>query len=271
MRILKRLILAAAMMLASFTTVDAKNISAYLQGSYIDVDTAKGKLADAGFEVIATYSPIKKGTTLVFTNAALKAEGAKPKRAHAAVLRLFIDEKEQSISVTNPVYFGKAFMQDDYNDAVFNAQLKAINGTFSGLKGSKDILDIDDLSGYHFMMGMPYYEDPDELASGSNAELLAKAKGYKKGKLLLFELELSDNSTLLGYEIGKKTKKFVKKIGRANAAVLPYCVSIEDGVASSLAAKYYLAVSYPLLSMSEFMTISTVPGAIEKDLKKAFK
>jgi hypothetical protein len=139
------------------------------------------------------------------------------------------------------------------------------------LKGSKDSLEFDDLADFHFMMGMPYYEDPDELAEGNHKDLLAKARNYKKGKLLIFELKLSDKSTLFGYEIGRKTKKFIKKIGRANAAVLPYCIAVEDGKASSLAAKYYLAVSYPQLSMSEFMTISSVPGAIEKDLKKPFK
>ena len=30
-------------------------------------------------------------------------------------------------------------------------------------------------------------------------------------------------------------------------------------------------LSYPTLSMSQFMTIATVPGAIENDCKKAFK
>ena len=277
MKMFKKLMVVTAMLFASVvvdageTGLEGKDVSAYLKGAYIDVDTAKTKLSEAGFEVIASYVPVKKGTTLVFTNAALKAEGAKPKKAHAAVLRMFIDEKEKSISITNPVYFGKAFMQDDYNHNVFNAQLEAINGAFSGLAGSVDKLNFDDLAGYHFMMGMPYYEDADELGTGSNDELLAKAKNYKKGKLVIFELKLSDNSTLVGYELGKKTRKFVKKIGRANAAVLPYCVVIEDGVASSLGAKYYLAVSYPLLSMGEFMTISTVPGAITKDLTKPFK
>ena len=271
----KKLMLIVAMLFASVgvnaSDIEGQDISAYLKGAYIDADSAKAKLSDAGFEVIASYSPVKKGTTLVFTNSALKTEGAKPKRAHAAVLRMFIDEKEKGISVTNPVYFGKAFMQDDYNHDVFNAQLKAINKAFPNLAGSEDKLNFDDLAGYHFMMGMPYYEDPEELGTGSNDELLAKAKGYKKGKLVIFELKLSENSTLVGYEIGKKTKKFVKKIGRANAAVLPYCVAIEDGAATALAAKYYLAVSYPLLSMGEFMTISTVPGAITKDLTKPFK
>ena len=267
-----KLMFAALTMLSINNSLMADEAtSAYLEGSYIDAKTAESKLGKAGFEIVATYSPVKDGTTIIFTNSALKTEAAKPTRAHAAILRLFVDEKEQRISFTNPIYFGKAFMQDDYNEAIFNAQVEKINSAFPNLVGSKDSLDFDDLAGFHFMMGMPYYEDPDELATGSNAELLSKAKGYKKGKLVIFELKLSDNSTLLGYEIGKRTKKFIKKTGRANAAVLPYCISIEDGVASALAAKYYLAISYPQLTMGEFMTISTVPGAIEKDLTKPFK
>ena len=253
------------------TGLEGKKVNTYLVGEYVDVKTSTSKLEEAGFEVIASYGSVKKGTTLVFTNEALKAEGAKPGKAHIAVLRLFIDEKEKMISFTNPVYFGKAYMQESYNHSVFNAQLEKINSVFSGLKGSKDEMDFDALAGYHFMVGMPYYSDVDELGVGTNEELLAKAKAYKKGKLLIFELKLSETSTLLGYDLGKRTKKFVKKIGRANAAVLPYTISIENGKATSLEAKYYLAVSYPLLTMGEFTTIATVPGAIAKDLTKPFK
>ena len=249
----------------------AKDISAYLVGSHVGVDSVKNSLSSAGFEVIAEYSPVENGTTIVFTNAALKAEGAKEKRAHAAVLRVFVDDQEKMISITNPVYFGRAFMQDDYDATVFEAQLASLNGAFSDLNGSVDILDEDDIAGFHFMMGMPYYEDPDELAEGSNDELLEKLKAYNGGSNIIFTLKLSDKSTLVGYEIGEETKGFIKDIGRANAAVLPYSISIEDGVATALAAKYYLAVSYPLLSMGEFMTISSVPGEILDDLEKPFK
>ncbi|WP_455757290.1 hypothetical protein [Sulfurimonas sp.] len=265
------LIFTSSLASAEDTGLEGKDVSAYLEGSYIDVQTATEKLKRLGYEIVATYAPVKKGHTIVFTNDALRAEGAKPKRAHAAVLRLFIDDKEKTISFTNPVYFGKAFMQDDYNHAVFNTQLNKISASFEELKSSADKMEFDDLAGYHYMMGMPYYEDVDELGEATNEELLSRARAYKKGKLLIFELKLSDKSTLLGYELSKRTKKFVKKIGRANAAVLPYCISVEDGLASSLAGKYYLAVSYPRLSMGEFTTIATVPGAIIKDLKKAFK
>jgi hypothetical protein len=264
------LLFVSAMMLFS-TSLFAKEISAYLVGAHVGIDTVKNRLARAGFEVIAEYSSVEEGITVVFTNNALKAEASKPKRANAAVLRIFIDDKEKMISITNPVYFGRAFMQDDYNSDVFEAQLASINGVFKGLSGSKDKLDEDDIAGFHFMMGMPYYEDPDELAEAENSELLGKLKAYEGGKNIIFELKLSDKSTLVGYEINAKTKGFIKDIGRANASVLPYCITVEDGVATALAAKYYLAISYPLLSMGEFMTISSVPGEILEDLEKPFK
>jgi len=259
--------------MASTSGLEGKDVHTYYTGDYVSVEDAKAKLESAGFEVIASYKSVKKGTTLVFTNDALKAEGAKPGRAYAAVSRLFIDEKEQMISFTNPVYFGKAFMQDEYNHAVFNSVLESIKDEFSGLKPSADKLGFDDLAGYHFSKFMPYYQDQDKLGkvNASNKEAIAKAMRYKKGKAVLFQLKLSPTSTLLGYDLGRRTKKFVKKIGRINAGILPWCVSIENGQAKALNAKYYIAISYPLLDIAGFMGIATVPGAITKDLEKAFK
>ncbi len=268
---MKKFLVVVLALLAMSQSAFAKELSAYLTGEFVDVNSAKEKLASVGFEVLTEYASVKDGVTIVFTNDALKVEASKPTRAHAAVLRLFIDNQEKSISVTNPLYFGRAFMQDDYNAKVFQAQLASINKAFPNLKGSIDMLDEDDIAGYHFMMGMPYYEDSDELAEGKTTDLLAQVKNYKKGKFFLFSIKLSDDSYLVGYDLSKRTKKFVKKIGRANAAVLPYTISIENGIATSMEAKYYLAVSYPLLSMGEFTTIATVPGAIKKDLSKPFK
>ncbi len=259
------------MLLVGMSSLNAKEISTYLVGKYVDVNTAKEKLTHAGFNVLAQYKSVKEGVTLIFTDEALKEEARKPKRAHAAILRLFVDKKEKMISITNPIYFGRAFMQDDYNAKVYEKELATLQATFTSLKGSTDKLDEDDISGYHFMMGMPYYEDVNELGEGTASELLAKLQNYKKGKNVLFTLKLSDENYLVGYDLAKRTKKFVKKIGRANAAVLPYCISIEDGKATALEAKYYLAISYPLLSMGQFTTIATVPGAIAKDLSKPFK
>ncbi len=253
------------------TSLEGTKINTYLIGEYMSASSAEAKLKSAGFEIIANYKSIKKGTTIVFTDAALKAEGAKPSRSNIAVMRLFVDEKEKMISITNPIYFGKAFMQEEYNHTIFNAELEKINKAFPGLSRSKDEWDFDGLAGYHFMIGMPYYKDIDEVGEGTNAELLAKAKSYKKGKGFIFELKLSETSTLVGYALSKRTSKFVKKIGRANAAILPYCFTIENGKVTALNAKYYIAISYPLLDMNGFMKIMTIPGAVIKDYEKVFK
>jgi len=268
---MKKLLITFFTLLALTQTLFAKDISAYLIGKYETTEVVKSKLTSAGFEVLTEYPSVKKGVTLVFTNDALKREGSKPTRAHASVLRIFVDSKEKMISITNPIYFGKAFMQDEYDAKVFEAQFASLNKLFPNLKNSEDKLDEEDLASYHFMMGMPYYEDADVLGKGKCSDLLEKAKAYKKGKFFLFSLKLSETSYLVAYDLAKRTKKFVKKIGRANAAVLPYMISIEKGKATALEAKYYLAVSYPLLSMGEFTTIATVPGAIKKDLSKPFK
>lgn len=251
------------------TGLEGTKVNTYYVGEYIDKKSAEQKLKDAGFEIVANYASVKKGTTIVYTDASLKAEGAKPGRSNAAVMRLFVDDQEKMISFTNPVYFGKAFMQDEYNHAVFNGVLEKINAAFPGLKPSADVWDFDGLADYHFMISMPYYKDVDVVGEGTNEELLAKARAKKKD--LIFELKLSDNTTLLGYALGSRTSKFVKKIGRANAAILPWCVTIENSKATALSAKYYIAISYPLLDMNGFMGIMTVPGAVVKDLEKVFK
>jgi hypothetical protein len=248
-------------------------VSTYLVGTYADVDTVKEKLAAAGFEVVTTYKVDKKGeyTTVVFTNEALKAAADKTDRGFAAILRVLVNNEKQEISITNPVYFGKAFLQDEFDYQAALTLEKSLRDAFGELKGSGDKWKFDDLASYHFMMGMPYYEENAVLAEGDNAELLEKAKSYKKGKNLIFTLKISDERTLIGYALGRKTTKFVKKIGYQNASLLPYTVLIEEGKAKMLAPKYYIAISYPQLTMGEFMTIASVPGAIEKDLAKPFK
>lgn len=263
--------LASITLLSSSALAD--KVSTYLTGALQDVSAVKSALTGAGFEVLSADAVNKAGdlTTVVFTCPTLKTAASKEGRGFASVLRVLVNQKDNEISITNPIYFSKAFLQDDYNEANANKILGKINGAFPGLKGSDDGMDFGDLDGYHFMMGMPYYEDMADVGKGSHADLLAKVKAYKGGKNVVFELNLGADKTLIGYKIGKKTAKFIKKIGTKNASVLPYTILIEGGKAKILAAKYYLALGYPSLSMSQFMTIATVPGAIEKDCAKALK
>ncbi|MBX9633506.1 MAG: hypothetical protein K2X44_00870, partial [Magnetospirillum sp.] len=131
-----------------------------------------------------------------------------------------------------------------------------------------DKWDFAGLSDYHFMVGMPYYDDMSVVGEGTTADLVAKAQ---KAKGTTAVVKLSDDRYVAFVDMDRRTNGFVKKIGTQNGQLLPWAVLIEDGQAKALSAKYFIAISYPLLTMSEFMTIATVPGAVEVDLKKIFK
>ncbi|HEX5330979.1 hypothetical protein [Sulfuricurvum sp.] len=244
-----------------------KVVATYKIGAYSDVDSVKSKLSSAGFEVIGTKST-DAGTTVLFTNAQMKAMANKPSRALAAVGRILVDDERKQVSIANPVYFGKAFMQKEYSHAVASAELASLEKAFGPLKDSADKWEFDALAGYHFMVGMPYYEDMSVVGEGSTADLVAKAQ---KAKGTTAVVKVGEDRYVAFVDMDRRTNGFVKKIGTQNGQILPWAVLIEGGQAKALSAKYFIAISYPLLTMSEFMTIATVPGAVEVDLKKIFK
>jgi hypothetical protein len=244
-----------------------KVVAAYKIGAYSDVDGVKAKLSSAGFEVVGTKAT-DAGTTVLFTNAQMKAMANKPSRGFAAVGRILVDDANKQISVANPIYFGKAFMQGEYDHATAAAALAALEKAFGPLKDSVDKWEFAGLAGYHFMVGMPYYEEMMVVGEGSTADLVAKAQ---KAKGTTAVVKLADDRYVAFVDMDRRTNGFVKKIGAQNGQILPWAVLIEGGQAKALSAKYFIAISYPLLTMNEFMTIATVPGAIENDLKKIFK
>ncbi len=250
--------------------VNGSRVSLYLRGPLMDEAAVKSALEKAGFSVLAAFAIDKKKklVSVVFTDESLAEHAAKPKRGFAASLRVLVDRKNGQISIMNPLYVEKAFLQDDYDEAAAQKTLQKLRGAFSGLKNSDDSLKYALLPKYHFMDAMPYYQDMVEVGSGSNDVLLEKAR---KSKKLAFEQKLSNGAVLIGVKLGRRTSKFVKKIGYHNAALLPYPVLIENGKAKILEPKYYIAVMYPQLAMSEFMTIATVPGAIQKECDKIFR
>ncbi len=248
--------------------VNQGRISAYLRGEFMDVKTVEEKLKAAGFEVLTSVPVNKKGTliSVVFTDKSLVSMASKTNRGFMASLRVLVDTKEKYISITNPLYMAKGFLQNDFDEKEAKKVLVKLITQFSNLKNSKDALKFQLLPKYQFMNGMPHYEDMIEVASGDN--LLEKIKDNDK---VLFTQKLDNGSTLIGIQLAKRTSKFTKRIGRNNAAMLPYPILIENGKAKILDPKYYIAYMYPMLQMSEFMTIATIPDAMIKDSEKVFK
>ena len=248
--------------------IDKGRIAAYIRGEFIDVKTAEETLKKAGFEILSVSSVNKKGDliSIVFTDKSLTTMASKKNRGFMASLHLLVNKKDHHISITNPLYLAKAFMQEEFNDNVPKKVLEKITSNFKNLLNSKDMLKFQLLPKYQFMNGMPQYQDMITVATGT--DLLAKAKKHKR---VVFTQQLENGSTLIGIKLRKRTNKFTSKIGTNNAGLLPYPILIEDGKAKIMDPKYYISVMYPLLQMSEFMTIATVPGAIETDSRRVFK
>ncbi len=251
---------------------DVKNsrLSLYLRGTYLKPKEVEKRLKDAGYKILFSKAIDKKKklTSIVFTCAALESMGDMPDRGFASSLRILVDSINGQVSIINPLYISRAFMQDDFNRAIPYATLKTIRKTFSDLKDSDDIVKYNLLPKYVFMNGMPGYHDFVLVGKGTHEELLKKAK---KSKKVLYIHELSKNRAVVGIKLSKRTAKFIKKAGYANAALLPYPVLLEDDKAKIMDPKYYISVMYPLLKMGTFMKISTVPGAIINESKKIFK
>jgi len=248
--------------------VSQGRISAYLRAKYMDAKMVEEKLKAAGFDIVATVPVNKKATlvSVVFTDESMVKMASKENRGFIASLRVLVDSKEKTISITNPMYMAKGFLQNEYDEKAAKKILDKLITQFSGLKNSKDLLKFQLLSKYQFMNGMPYYENMIEVASGN--DLLERIKDNKK---VVFTQTLENGSTLIGIKLGKRTRKFTKRIGRNNAAMLPYPVLIENGKAKILDPKYYISFMYPMLKMSEFMTIATIPDAIVKDAERVFR
>jgi len=72
--------------------------------------------------------------------------------------------------------------------------------------------------------------------------------------------------------LSQKTYNYLKKIkADNNAQIFPYEVMVQNNKAVMLNPKFYLALSLPLLSMTDFLKIASAPDEIEKDIKVVYK
>ena len=263
---MKKLVLSV--LLASVSVL-AEDISSYLYGEYKSASDVKSGLSANGFEIIGEYDAMDNSQyhVVVYTDSAIKKLASKSSRGFAGVQKVLIDAVDKKLVFTNPNYFMAAFLQDDNNPELSKKITDKLDAKFGDLTPSTCKLEDDDISGYHFMMGMPYYEDMIEIASGEGLNSVIEANAKDN---IVFKLKL-ENSTLYGVAMNNEDgeKSYIPAIeANKHAAFLPYMVLIEDNKAMMLHGKFYLAISNPDLSMGEFMKISSAPSDIEDFMTK---
>jgi len=240
----------------------------YLTTYYVSnpqsLNELKEKLKANGFTVLAVTSILNGKTVITITNNELQKTNTLVATLHVLV------NGENEVLIQNPSYFGAAYLQDKYKYGQFAATLKALQEVLGDMYEVNDRFELDDLAKYQFMFGMPYLDDTITVAEGD--DLLEKITGENADKYVAYTLELPNGTIIVGHKLRNETKQFLTKIKvERNANILPYESIIKEGKAVILDPKYYLALSLPLLHMSDFMKIASSPEEIEKDIKRAYK
>ena len=287
-----KLFLSVLFLIMSVSAVQAENLKPFFLADAASGDFAqtvtetKAKLTSAGFGVVGEYSPYKGANIIIVTSDALKKNaGATEFGGYGAVQRIAVTDMAGSIQVTytNPVYMAAGYrMAGDLSDVA--ATLKGALGE-QKTYGSEKGLTAKKLKKYHYMFGMPYFDDPSVLAKyASYDEAMQKVKtalaAKKGGVSKVYQLDIpGKKQTVIGVAMTEgmsddttiMTEVDFKDI--RSTAHLPYEMLVhEDGKVYALHGKFRIALNFPDLSMmgkNSFMGIMASPDAIKKALSQA--
>ena len=245
-------------------TVEPEKLTAYYTSAPQTAENLKFKLEINGFDILAVDEIFENETVISFTNEALQNTNS-----FLSVLHISLS-KDVEIRVQNPSYFGAAFLQDKFKYGQFRETLKALKSTLGEMYETEDKLGLSNLANYHFMLGMPHFNDMIVVARGDDiVERLAETNATK---YISYVLTLPNGSAIVGHKLDRRTYDYLKKIkAQKNAQMFPYEVMIKDEKAVMLSPKYYLALSLPLLSMTDFLKIASAPDEIVKDIKIVYE
>ncbi len=252
---MKKIITTMATVALLSTSAMAESVSTYLIGASASAADVKSKLKANGFDVLATTNNV-----VTITNAELQATNT-----YLATLQVYVGDSD--VRVQNPAYFGAAYLDDKYKKGQFKTTVASLTKALGSLKNSTEKLDSADLSGYHFMMGMPYFDEPITISKAN--KVYEKVAGNKN---VAYSLTLPNGSILVGHKLSPSTNAFLKTLNQTkNSQILPYEALVLSNEVKIMNPKFYLALSLPQLSMGQFMQISSVPDQIEKDITNAYK
>lgn len=242
--------------------------------------TVKAALEREGFQLLGEGTPYKNARVLLVTRQdQLQAAAATPRGGFAALSRVSLLEAggQVQVAVFNPDWMGASCRLSRSLAPVRLSLVKALGGgtPFGCAKGLSD----KDLRDYHYMLGMPYFDDVVELAVyPTQAEALRAVEAGLKAKaggcVRLARADLPGGAaSLFSVGITKGPGADALVLGTVDfgqprqVAHLPYELLVEKGRVLMLHARFRIANSFPDLSMGTFMKIVKAPGGIEEALR----
>ncbi len=290
---MKKILLLLCAFVFSFYTYSQKISSFYDFGTSTKTLSAakedvKAKLTANGFKITGGYFVGGKKNMYVLTVSSRELQSAcykvKDKGLLAANLRVGFIVKSNTVDITalNPEYLFIGYLRDAYFTQKnllksisnkFLGSLKSINNKQVAFGGS---LEAGKLKKYHYMMGMPYFDDYIELKEFKSFDdaistISNNLKNKKSNTRMVYKLVYKKSKkAVIGVGLLDKEKgesHFLPIIGEKHLAAMPYEIVIEGNKAYMLHGRFRFAMYWPELSMSQFSKIMSTPGDIEDILK----
>jgi hypothetical protein len=249
-------------------------------------------LKDHSFTILGKYNPENKKTlqVIAFTSTKLKNTVVKvsDRGALGAAFKVGLVEKDGKITIsyTNPDYFLRAYMQNNYVTfksvfQKFSADVKTALATLGNeFEPFGGAIAANKIKKYHYKIMMPYFTDPVELNEYASFETGLKTiennlNAHKANTVLVYKIVYPEQKVAV-FGIGLQSKEdgesyFLPKIGEQNIAAMPYEIILQGKTVTMLHGKYRLALSWPELTMGTFMKIMSTPGDIEDTLEAVCK
>lgn len=284
-------------------TVSAQNLKPYILAfeSTESLSTVKAKVVSSleqnQIKVVGQYQPAsdKNRWIIVFSSTELESavSSVGGLTGFAAALRVGITNENGKtlVTYTNPIYWGNAYFREDYDkvDAKYNTlNIKIQNamkasGAYVGTPfGSKKGISSSGLQKYHYMMGMPYFDDNIKLGNFDSyqaavAKVQSSIANGVPGIELVYKVKIpGKNLTLYGFalkgEEGEQQFMPIIDIGNPkHTAFLPYELLVSGNEVHMLHGRFRIALSFPDLTMMTFSKIMSTPGNIEDALGQLVK
>lgn len=187
-------------------------------------------------------------------------------------------QRDGTVSYIDLEYWERAYVRADYSrvEAATRAARARLEGALGNTGSFGGDVSAFDLSKYHYMLGMEYFEDRNVLKEYASYEDAVKAvrdnlgahvaqveKVYEatwpERRLAVFGVSMPDPDAGEGW--------WVNKIGADHIAALPWEIFIVDGKVMALYGRFRTALAWPDLGMGQFMTIRNHPDSTRRMLK----
>ena len=283
--------------------VNSQTLKPYILGaesskSLTDLKTSlSNTLESQGFKIVGAYVPAADNKRMLFVishpqlTAAVKKIGGLTGLAATLRVAITLENGASIVSYTNPPYWGNAYFRNDYPkvETNYNVVIKALDAAMRSLDGyrgtvfgSKDGEEIEDLREYQYMMGMPDFDDTEELTSfDSYKQAIAKIDANLKNGIpnakLVYKISIPNkNLTVYGIALSGEDgeSSFLSKIDISSpkhTAFLPYEILVMDNEVHMLHGRFRIALAFPDLTMGTFTKIMSTPGDIEDMMKEVVK